>query len=478
VFDFDVRGVSDGVVNRADLAGFELRMRGPNQAAGGGCPRRSGGKDGDGLRDGPPPSGTFALHGRPIDVLPDGKVLLYVRARHYDPANGRWLQRDPIGYADGGNLYEGFGGNPVRWTDSLGTQFYEPSDAEMLRMAGVSEDDVQEMLLGQRQATAYAAKRYGKSAGVAALNIVPYAFGLLPGLAANALTLGLSVPTVYYEREAQFVEATGSSLTWDQAVAIVVYDMTGASTIYLIGAGEDVLTTAKVSPEEQFAAVGDVVFVVVTATVTASHLPAIRSGLGLPPQPPLAFRGLGVLPAMERGFQRVTAAAFNAQPGDYVLGSGFSIGEVPRGAAGRQLVFPFGQPRPPQIVFRVLRPDEAASVFETGLRARNPAATVTPSVAVARGSSLATQFIPTTADLNVALQFARKSGNPVVAIDLAGLPAGTRVVDLSSEAARAAAGVTHPIPANFARRSAEVLIEIEVPRSAVLDAVPIGVPRR
>lgn len=32
-----------------------------------------------------PPSGTFALHGRPVDVLSHGRVLLYVRARYYDP---------------------------------------------------------------------------------------------------------------------------------------------------------------------------------------------------------------------------------------------------------------------------------------------------------------------------------------------------------------------------------------------------------
>ena len=80
------------------------------------CPQPPGGTFA--LRGGNnPPTGTFALHGRPIDVLPDGKTLLYVRARYYDPANGRWLQRDPAGFADGGNLYVLIGNNPARFVD-------------------------------------------------------------------------------------------------------------------------------------------------------------------------------------------------------------------------------------------------------------------------------------------------------------------------------------------------------------------------
>ena len=64
----------------------------------------------------PSGSGQFALHGRSSDVLSDGKVLLYVRARFYDPEHGCWLQRDPLGYVDGGNLYEAFRSNAARST--------------------------------------------------------------------------------------------------------------------------------------------------------------------------------------------------------------------------------------------------------------------------------------------------------------------------------------------------------------------------
>ena len=72
----------------------------------------------------PPPTGTFTLHGRPVDTLADGKVLIYIRARFYDPQHGRWLQRDPSGYVDGGNLYESFLSNPTAHTDPSGEEVW------------------------------------------------------------------------------------------------------------------------------------------------------------------------------------------------------------------------------------------------------------------------------------------------------------------------------------------------------------------
>jgi len=78
------------------------------------------------LSGGTPPPGSFTLHGRPVDVFADldgGRhALLYVRARHYDLAKGRWLQRDPKGYVDGPNLYEAFGGNPLVFVDPFGLE--------------------------------------------------------------------------------------------------------------------------------------------------------------------------------------------------------------------------------------------------------------------------------------------------------------------------------------------------------------------
>ncbi|MGC9260544.1 MAG: RHS repeat-associated core domain-containing protein [Phycisphaerae bacterium] len=47
--------------------------------------------------------------------------LYYVRNRTYSPTLGRWLQRDPIGYAGGINLYEYVGGGAVATVDPTGT---------------------------------------------------------------------------------------------------------------------------------------------------------------------------------------------------------------------------------------------------------------------------------------------------------------------------------------------------------------------
>ena len=47
--------------------------------------------------------------------------LLMFRSRHQDPASGRWLQRDSLGYADGANLYQFVGSSPVNFRDPFGT---------------------------------------------------------------------------------------------------------------------------------------------------------------------------------------------------------------------------------------------------------------------------------------------------------------------------------------------------------------------
>ncbi len=63
----------------------------------------------------------------------DGTGLYYYRARYYDPASGRFLSEDPIGFDGGGNLYAYVYDNPVNFTDPMGlrgtgTQVPTPND--------------------------------------------------------------------------------------------------------------------------------------------------------------------------------------------------------------------------------------------------------------------------------------------------------------------------------------------------------------
>jgi len=52
---------------------------------------------------------------------PDNTGLVYYRARYYDPDTGRFTQPDPVGLSGGTNLYAYAGGDPVNYTDPLGT---------------------------------------------------------------------------------------------------------------------------------------------------------------------------------------------------------------------------------------------------------------------------------------------------------------------------------------------------------------------
>ncbi|MCK4765024.1 MAG: hypothetical protein KAW12_22690, partial [Candidatus Aminicenantes bacterium] len=63
----------------------------------------------------------YLFQGRRYDKTAN---LYYYRARYYDPIMGRFLQNDPMGYADSMNLYQGFGMNPVNFIDPLGLLTY------------------------------------------------------------------------------------------------------------------------------------------------------------------------------------------------------------------------------------------------------------------------------------------------------------------------------------------------------------------
>ena len=52
----------------------------------------------------------------------DGNGLYYMRGRYYAPAIGRFISRDPAGFAGGFNLYEYAGDSPTNFTDPTGLQ--------------------------------------------------------------------------------------------------------------------------------------------------------------------------------------------------------------------------------------------------------------------------------------------------------------------------------------------------------------------
>ena len=61
----------------------------------------------------------FTYTGRRFD---NETGLYYYRARFYDPDRGRFLTRDPLGYADGMGVYGYVNNNPLQWIDPFGLE--------------------------------------------------------------------------------------------------------------------------------------------------------------------------------------------------------------------------------------------------------------------------------------------------------------------------------------------------------------------
>lgn len=55
-----------------------------------------------------------------LGVVDNENGLLYMRMRYYDPEVGRFITKDPIGFAGDINLYRYAGDNPVNWVDPYG----------------------------------------------------------------------------------------------------------------------------------------------------------------------------------------------------------------------------------------------------------------------------------------------------------------------------------------------------------------------
>ena len=62
----------------------------------------------------------YLFTGRQLD---EESGIYFYRARYYDPAKGRFIQRDPLDYVDGPNLYEYVRSEPTRLTDPTGLHY-------------------------------------------------------------------------------------------------------------------------------------------------------------------------------------------------------------------------------------------------------------------------------------------------------------------------------------------------------------------
>ncbi len=73
----------------------------------------------------------YGYTGRELDTETG---LYYYRARYYDPGVGRFIQKDPIGFRGGINVYNYVGANPLNWVDPRGLDAswpgYEPVPGE------------------------------------------------------------------------------------------------------------------------------------------------------------------------------------------------------------------------------------------------------------------------------------------------------------------------------------------------------------
>jgi RHS repeat-associated protein len=88
----------------------------------------------------------YQSHSIPESPNPDTAFpFLHVGARYYDPASGRFLQRDPIGIRGGTNVYLYVSGAPTADVDPLGLQ---PSSVNPVTAAGagLTEEDLANLL--------------------------------------------------------------------------------------------------------------------------------------------------------------------------------------------------------------------------------------------------------------------------------------------------------------------------------------------
>jgi RHS repeat-associated protein len=268
------------------------------------------------------------MHGCPIDVLADGLVLQYNRARYYDVKNGRWLQRDPAGYRDSGNLYEAFRTNPSRWSDPSGEVpgddllFVEEARREALREAGVSEAEVDRLFRIEHEAALSVPVGMAKGVYRVVSGTLSGLWQLVSSPRQTLSAIGGAWSAEYHSFRASgagVADAVGATAA-DQVLILV-----GADGVVSILEGTDRFGN-RLDLESS------------VATLTESGIQAALVVVPASKAITASSRPLVLLP--ER--TAAEAAAAGTSEGRAVLGSTLSPGST----IGKQLVFPFAEPAP------------------------------------------------------------------------------------------------------------------------------------
>lgn len=98
----------------------------------------------------------------------DATGLVYCKNRYYDPANGRWLTRDPISYSGGINLYGYCGSGPVANADPRGLYSSTTTPGGAAVLADIAADLGWESAAGAAEVAAEAAE------GAELIDLIPY----------------------------------------------------------------------------------------------------------------------------------------------------------------------------------------------------------------------------------------------------------------------------------------------------------------
>jgi RHS repeat-associated protein len=124
----------------------------------------------------------------------DGAGLYYYRARYYDPAIGRFVSEDPLGFEAGINFYSYVGNNPVNGNDPSGHAAMQVGGAIVGAVGGLVVQGGIDLARGRLSSFADYAGSFtgGAAGGAAAVTCGPACAGATAGAVSSATTQGIN----------------------------------------------------------------------------------------------------------------------------------------------------------------------------------------------------------------------------------------------------------------------------------------------